>query len=152
MDTRRKQIEEIAESFYSIRRKISVEMHFYFDQEHITPSQWLVLHLAKKHKNMSIKDLASLLEITSSAVTQIVDVLVNKGLLLRKSKPGDRRTLELELSEKSKKQFESIKSKSVNTIASLFDVLDDDELSKYLELSTKIAGKILLKQSHKKEN
>jgi MarR family transcriptional regulator, organic hydroperoxide resistance regulator len=152
MDTRRKQIEEIAKSFYSIRRKISAEMHFYFDKEHSTPSQWLVLHLVKKHKNISIKDLANLLEITSSAVTQIVDVLVNKGLLLRKSNLGDRRALELELSEKSKKQFESMKSKSVNTIASLFDVLDDDELSKYLELSSKIAGKILLKQPHKKEN
>lgn len=151
MNTRRKQVEEIVESFYVIRHKLSAKMRLYFDKVHVTPSQWLVLHLVKKHKNISIKDLADLLEITSSAVTQIVDVLVNKGLLLRKSNPDDRRALELELSEKSKKQFESIKIKSFKTMASLFDVLDNGELSKYQELNSKIAGKILLK-SHKKEN
>jgi DNA-binding MarR family transcriptional regulator len=145
MDTRRKKVEEIVESFYSISHKISAEMYFNFEKGHITPSQWHVLHLAKKHKNISIKDLADLLEITSSAVTQIVDVLVNKGLLIRKSNPDDRRALELELSEKSKKQFESIKRKSFKIMESFFDVLDNDELSKYLELNSKIAGKILLK-------
>lgn len=150
MDNRRKQVEEIVESFYAIKHKLSAEMHFYFDKVHVTHSQWLVLHIVKKQKNISIKDLADLLEITSSAATQLVDGLVNKGLLVRKSNPDDRRALELELSEKSKEQFESIKSKSLKTLASFFNILDNDELSKYWELNNKIAGKVLLKSHERK--
>jgi DNA-binding MarR family transcriptional regulator len=91
-----------------------------------------------------------LLNITSSATTQIVDGLVNKELLVRKRNPDDRRTLKIELSEKSKNQFDLIKNKSFKTLSSLFDVLDNDELLKYCELSDKIASKILLKEQIRK--
>jgi MarR family transcriptional regulator, organic hydroperoxide resistance regulator len=150
MDTRRKQVEEILESIYAIRHKLAAEMHFYFDKVYVTHSQWLVLHIAKKRKNISMKDLAKLLDITSSAATQIVDGLVNKELLVRKSNPDDRRALELELSEKAKEHFESLKNKSLKTMESFFDVLDNDELSKYLELNKKIIGKILSKSNTEK--
>jgi len=153
MDDRRILIEKIIENFYAIRHKLATEFQFFFDEIQITHSQWLVLHLIKKNEIMSIKDLANLLSITSSATTQIVDGLVNKGLLLRKRNPDDRRTLKIELSEKSKNQFNSLKNKSFKTLSSLFDVLDYDELLKYCELNNKIAGKNLVEtQSIKKKN
>ena len=152
MDNRRNLIEKIINSIYAIRHKIAVEMHFSVNGMQVTHSQLFVLHLVKKHKNISIKNLADLLEITSSAVTQIVDGLVNNGLLMRKRNPNDRRTSKIELSEKFKNQFDSIKNKSFKTVLSLFNALDNDELSKYCELNDKIAGKILLRSTRKKEN
>ena len=122
------------------------EIHLFSPDIQITHSQWLVLHLVKRNGTINIKDLANLLDTTSSAATQIVDGLVNKGLLLRKRNPDDRRTLKIELSEKFKNQFESIKNKSFKILSLIFSVLDDDELLKYCELSDKIAGKILLKE------
>jgi len=147
---RKKLIEKIIESIHAIKREITLEMHTFFNEISITHPQWIVLHLVKKSKNINIKDLANLLDITSSAATQIVNGLVNKGLLLRKRNPDDRRTLKIELSEKSKSQFDSIKSKNFKALSSLFDVLDNDELSKYCELNNKIAGKILLKTQERK--
>jgi DNA-binding MarR family transcriptional regulator len=150
MDDRRKLIEKIIENIYAIKHKIAAEIHFLFAEIQITHSQWLVLKLVKKNKIIRIKDLANLLDITSSAATQIVDGLVDKGLLMRKRNPDDRRTLKIELSEKSKNQFDLIKNKSFKTLSSLFDVLDNDELLKYCELSDKIASKILLKEQIRK--
>ncbi len=109
------------------------------------------MHFVKKNRNINIKDLANLLGVTSSAATQIVDGLVNKGLLSRKRNPDDRRTLKIELSEKSKNQFDLVKDKSSKTLSSLFDVLDNDELSKYCELNSKIVNKILLKTQQRKK-
>jgi DNA-binding MarR family transcriptional regulator len=146
MDDRRKLIEKNIESIYAIRHKLAAEIHFFFKEIQITHSQWLVLHLVKKNKIINIKDLAKLLNITSSATTQIVNGLVNKELLVRKRNPDDRRTLKIELSEKSKNQFDLIKNKSFKTLSSLFDVLDNDELVKYCELNDKIACKNLLKE------
>jgi DNA-binding MarR family transcriptional regulator len=150
MDDRRKLIEKITENIYAIKHKIAAEIHFFFDETQITHSQLLVLHLVKKNKIIRIKDLANFLDITSSAATQIVNGLVDKGLLMRKRNPDDRRTLKIELSEKSKNQFDSIKNKSFNTLYSLFNVLDNDELLKYCELNDKIASKVLLKEQIRK--
>jgi len=146
MDDRRKLIEKILEDIHTIKHEIATELHFFSAGIQITHPQWLVLHLVKKSGTINIKDLANLLDTSSSAATQIVGGLVNKGLLLRKRNPDDRRTLKIELSEKFKKQFDSIKNRSFKTLSSLFDVLNDNELLKYCELSDKIAGKILLKE------
>ena len=142
MEDRRKLIEKSIESIYAIRKKIIGEMHLHFNTMQITHSQWVVLHLVKNNVDISIKDIAGMLGITSSATTQIVDTLVNKGCLFRKRNPDDRRVLKVALTEKSTSQLDSVKNKSFDTLSSLFDVLDDDELLKYCVLSSKITGNI----------
>jgi DNA-binding MarR family transcriptional regulator len=146
MEDRKKLIEKSVESIYAIKSKIVAEMHLYFNVMQITHSQWMVLQIvkknAKKNVNTSIKDLAGILGITSSATTQIVDSLVNKELLFRKRNPDDRRVIKVALTEKSSTQLDSLKNKSFNTLYSLFDALDDDELLKYCELSNKITVSI----------
>lgn len=142
MADRRKLIEKSVEGIYAIKKKIVAQMHLYFSEMQVTHSQWAVLQLVKMNGTISIKNLASLLGTTSSATTQIVDSLVNKELLFRKRNPQDRRVLKVALTEKSIIQFDSIRSNSFTTLSSLFDVLDDDELLKYCELSDKITRSI----------
>ncbi|MBN2073439.1 MAG: MarR family transcriptional regulator [Actinobacteria bacterium] len=139
MVERKKLIEELIEKLHAVEHGISAEIRSFFDDVEITPSQWLVLQTVRKKSNVSIKKLASLLGITSSASTQLVDVLVNKGFLLRKSNPDDRRTLNLELTEKSKKQFDSIKDRHFKVLSSLFNGFTDEELMEYCELSKKLS-------------
>jgi len=137
MKNRRRLIETIFENFYTIRQKIASELNLSIDEMQLTYSQWLVLNLVRKNKSINIKDLAGLLDITSSAGTQIVDGLVNKGLLSRKRSKADRRVLEITLSTRSVNQLQ----KGMEKISPIFNVLDDDELLKYCELISKIAGK-----------
>ena len=151
MENRKKIVEEITEALYSIRRKIASEMHHVSDEMQITHPQWIVLHHVKKSGMINIKDLANLLEITSSAATQIVDGLVKKEFLLRKRNKEDRRILNIELSDKAINKFNSIKSASFNTLSALFDVLDDEELKKYRDLNNKIASRIPDKNAAQKE-
>jgi DNA-binding MarR family transcriptional regulator len=115
-------------------------MAFFFKEVGITHSQMVVLRILKKNENINIKDIAGMLGITSSAITQIVNELVKKGFILRKRNPDDRRTLNLVLSEKAIIQFDSIKNKSFSELYSLFEVLSDDELIDYYKLNNKIIG------------
>jgi DNA-binding MarR family transcriptional regulator len=154
MDKRKQLIEKVIENIYELRKRISIEMHLYFTQANITHSQGLVLNLIKKKGIINIRDLASLLSMTSSAATQLVDSLVNKGFLIRKRNPQDRRTLKIELTEKAQKQFEILKSKSFETLSSIFNILDDEELSKYYEINNKLLANIpvLCNEDKKKES
>ena len=151
MENRRKIVEEITEGLYSIRRKMASEMHCLSNEMQITHPQWVVLHYVKKSGMISIKDLANLLGITSSASTQIVDGLVKKELLLRERNTEDRRILDIKLSDKAISKFNSIKSASLNTLSALFDVLDDKELQDYRDLNNKIASRIPDKSAGQKE-
>jgi DNA-binding MarR family transcriptional regulator len=142
MEDRRKLIEKSIESIYAIRDRIVSELHLSLGALQITHSQWIVLRHIKRNGSISIKNLAGLLGTSSSATTQIVDSLVIKELLFRKRNPDDRRVLKVALTEKSIVQFDSVKNKNLTTLSSLFDILNDEELMKYCELSSKITGSI----------
>ena len=150
-DSRSKIIEKIIVDLYMIKRKIDTKINLSLSEIQITHPQIYVLCLIKKNGTMSIKDLAKRLETTSSAATQITNSLFKKGLLLKKRNPDNRRVSKIELLNKSKKQFYSIKGKSINALSTLFDSLDNEELQKYNDLSTKIAKRILLKKWDRKK-
>ena len=152
MINRRKTIEEITEALYAIRRKMAEEMQLLFNEMQITHPQWIVLHHVKKNGIINMKCLANVLCITSSAVTQIVDGLVKKELLVRKRNTEDRRILNVELSAKAKEQFDLIKNKSFNTLSLLFDIFDDKELQEFRDLNNKVAARIDKKNPCQKEN
>lgn len=137
MENRKILIETIFENFYAIRQKIACGLNMSIDEMQLTYSQWIVLNIVRKNNSISIKDLAELLGVSSSAGTQIVDGLVNKGLLSRKRSKTDRRILEITLSRSSVEQLK----KGMKKISQTFSILDDDELQKYCELNSKIAGR-----------
>jgi MarR family transcriptional regulator, organic hydroperoxide resistance regulator len=134
---RKKILENIFEDIYTIRQKLASEMNLPLHKIHITYSQWLVLNLVRKNNRISIKDIAALLDITSSAATQTVDGLVNRGLVSRKRSRTDRRVLEITLSKKSVEHLKRCFSKA----SLVFDVLNNDELMQYCRLTGKIAGR-----------
>jgi DNA-binding MarR family transcriptional regulator len=130
-------IKNIFENLYTIRQRIASDMNLPLNEMPLTYSQWQVLNHVVKNKSINIKDLAGLLDITSSAATQIVDGLVNKGLLTRKRSLKDRRVLEITLSKESIMRMK----KSMKTIFPIFDVLNDQELTDYCNMTAKLAGK-----------
>lgn len=145
MTDRKKQIEDIVECIHAIKRKLSSEGGYFTGTQakRITPSQWFILLMAERNKNIGVKKIAGLTGITSSAATQLINELVKKGYLVRKGKPEDRRALSIMLSDKSKKQIHFMKKQGLKKLIAIFGILSDDELETYCRLNKKIADKIL---------
>ncbi len=116
------------------------------DKDCVTHSQLFVLALIEQHQNIGIKEIAKKLHISSSAATQLVDVLVESGYAVRKADSKDRRALQLELSPKGHKHFVELKNKHVKNMSLVFDVLNDEELEVYVKLQKKILSGILDKK------
>jgi len=133
-------IENIIEKIYSLRHKIMSELHLLFKEIGITHTQMMVIRIIQNNENMNLKEIAAILGTTSSATTQIVNGLVKKGYLARKRNPLDRRILKLTLTDKTREQIASIKSKSFSDLYAMFDALSDTELMQYYKLSTRIIG------------
>lgn len=115
----------------------------------ITPSQGFVLRFVAENNSANVKAIAHALNITSSAATQLIDGLVEKGYLIRKGNPDDRRVIALSLSEKAKKLFKEFKEQGLQKMLELFDPLTDEELVQYTTLNEKIVGNIINKNVNK---
>jgi DNA-binding MarR family transcriptional regulator len=138
MTSREKLIEELLHSFHAIRNITKAKALDLGHHHHITHSQWFVLTLIKQFKRRSIKDIAESLEMSSSAATQLVDPLVQNGLVIRQEDPEDRRQVQLELSTEGKEHIEATKQKRIDEMGGIFDSLNDDELADFVRLHKKI--------------
>ena len=91
------------------------------------------------HKNASVKQIALNLDISTSAVTQLVEPLLRKGLVSRRADTKDRRIAHLELTAKGTatlKKFKKIKAAGFRTA---LEKLNTKEINSFYELAQKMA-------------
>ena len=137
---RKEQIGELRADLNALRRMIMRYRGPYLKHRNLTYTQAWVLHVVKEHDGIRVKEIADLLGITSSAATQLADILVKRGYLSRERSSEDRRALKVRLSDQGKKQVDVPQMKNLEK---LFDVFDDEELLEYCELNKKIINRIL---------
>jgi len=143
MTSRKQLIEEILSNFSAIRKK-AFSAGFYLHQKNqVTPSQWQLLHLISHHDGIGVKEIAEHLGVTSSAATQMIDSLVDDGLLVRANSPEDRRAIKIKISEKSKKHMKLMREKVFKHLATIFETLTDKELVQYNKINKKIIDRAL---------
>lgn len=147
---RERNLERILESIHAIKRVMSArhdsaERPACHGRAHtpITPAQWEALATVLKKGSLSVGELARALGVSSSAATQLVDELVQKGYLLRRESADDRRVQTLSLNERSRTEFASVRAEFAGHFARLFQGLNDDELAQYARLSQKVAESAL---------
>ncbi len=148
MLNREKIVEELLHNIHAMRHKLMVGYASKKDCA-ITPSQAFVLRFVAKNNIVNIKSITEVMHITSSAATQLVDGLVLKGYLLRKSDPLDKRVVSLGLSDKAKKVFSEFKKEGAKKMTEIFSALTDDELVQYAGLSKKLIDHITINKCKK---
>lgn len=83
----------------------------------ITIDQWLVLNTIESDPGVSQLEIAERVFKDAASVTRIIDLLIKKGYLLRRSHPVDRRRFTLELTGEGKtlvKQVNKISEENRN--------------------------------------
>ena len=142
---RKRKIENLLEDFRAVQHRMVKAGQAFSNELKITPTQFILLHIVSDNEGMSIKELASIMSMTSSAATQQVDNLVRKGYLIREGSIEDRRTLRISLADKAKKQLDALKVQHLEKMYSVYNVLTDEEFLTYCELNEKIANQLLEK-------
>lgn len=143
---RKKIIEEVLHNMHIMKHKLVVTYHNKKEIT-ITPSQGFVLRFVAENNTTNVGAIARALHITSSAATQLIDCLVDKGYLIRKNHPHDRRVSTLSLSTKANRLFNEFKEQSLEKMTELLGILSDKELVQYATLNKKIIENIIHKKS-----
>ena len=116
--------ETIPPLWTTIRQHIRAEATGQFD---ISVEQFHVLRYVRRGTN-SVSDLATAKNISRPAISQAVDMLVNKGLMTRTQSTKDRRYIELALTDSGNALLDTVFKETRAWMKELMSDLTDDEL------------------------
>ncbi|MBU5439521.1 MarR family transcriptional regulator [Tissierella sp. MSJ-40] len=92
-------VTEINEITYSMNARLIKEYRSLLNED-LSSKQIILMDLVKKESRLSISQLAELMNVTSSAVSQIVSKLEREKYLLRTINPNNRREIIVQLDER----------------------------------------------------
>jgi len=132
-------LEQILHRFHVFRNLAKAKATALGPEHFVTHARWFVLMMIEHFQARSIKDIAGMMEVSSSAATQLVDALVYDGFVVRREDPKDRRFVQLEVTSKGKRHITATKEKRIREMQGLFEAFSDKELEELLRLLNKIS-------------
>jgi len=141
MTNRKQKVGTLMEALLSLRRTLIFKATWKSEIPRITPAQWAVLSIIDPSGKTTVKDVAHTLGISSSAATQLIDVLARRGYVIREQHSEDRRKVTLVLPTKTKKRIEHMKRESIRQLLKIFDVLDEKEINQFIQLTNKVVSR-----------
>ena len=135
-------LEELFESVACIGRQITPYSTSKTTKKLPTRAQICILFSLLYGGPQSVKELAHRLGMTPSAITQMVDGLVEQGLLIRKEDTKDRRKTCVILTKKGQKKLEGIRKDRMESFTKLFETLSDSDLLQLKNIYSKIIAQL----------
>lgn len=105
----------------------------------MSPHQGDLLFIIAHHPDgISVKELAEHTAVTPGAITQIIDTLVEKGLVTREGDPADRRIVRLKVTKLAQEQADKFRQEMMASFIKVFEVLNDEEIKQLTALMEKV--------------
>lgn len=106
----------------------------------ISPAQGELLHLLASREFLTVKEIAGMMGVTGSAVTQMVDPLVAKGLIAREHDRNDRRVVRIGLLHRAKVKLANMDDHINKHFSEMLEPLSVEELKLFRDLMRKISS------------
>jgi len=142
----------LAEFVERVSGIMPVVMREFFRQEtnefyklKITLPQFVVLDMLNRQGESRMSDLARLINVSTAAMTGIVDRLVRDGYAKRMHDPGDRRIVKAALTAKGAKSVKDMIDHRKMLTARIFEMISQEEREEYLKILTHIRDHIMEK-------
>lgn len=100
----------------------------------LTMPQFVILNFLSHHDGATMTDIAKFLNVTTAAVTGLVDRLARDGYIKRAHDPKDRRVVKVVTTEKGKKLMASANNKRKEMTVELFGKISQKEREEYLKI------------------
>ena len=97
---------------------------------------------AVRPEGVSLKELAARLNVTAAAASEMVDSLVNRGLLVREPNPNDRRAIRIHFSQTMLKRWTRVQETLARLSREVCADLPEEELHLLMRTLAKINGKL----------
>lgn len=105
----------------------------------VTGPQFYIMMCLYKEGSCKASRLAEIMEVKPSAITVMIDRLVNNGLVIREADAQDRRVVLIGLTEQGRLVLEEVKQTRQEQVNQFLSCLEPDELEIFLAAFDKVA-------------
>jgi len=130
-------LHRIDELMIQLARHLHVQIARQVPNE-LTPGQFALCKLVKKHGRMTVSELAESLGVSLSAITVTADRLCRSGLMRRQRSEQDRRVVRLLLTEDGDRVVSSVLEVSNRVLKGYFARLPEGDLEKLVSICEKL--------------
>lgn len=135
-------IQEVLANFGALKQSLQSQFNDSCSELEVSMAQLHLLFNVAGSQSLTQGELAHKLHLTSGAITQMAEPLVNKGYLKRTSDPSDRRISRLSLASVGRQKIESLKSRHHAAFETALASLTVQELESFLAIEKKIINGI----------
>lgn len=126
--SREKKIEHLFEGAQTLMRVWKGRFYEVTDTKQLSPAQFGIIFYIKKHQPVSGKAIANELQVSASAVTQLVDAIVQLGYAVRVEDPQDRRVSKISLTNNGDEVVAHLDEARRQFFAQITENLTDEEI------------------------
>lgn len=134
----KKDIEKITSLLFSFNQKMKEAFGKNTNESIPSIVQMRVLYFVNEKKNPSMKEVSEYFCVSSPSATEMIERLIKSGSLTRKANLEDRRSVNIAITKKGKKELNSAKKIADKFIAKSVSNLNKKELENFLEILEKI--------------
>jgi len=134
--SRETKIQEIIESAHRLHKPVDSSV---MQKVGLSPAQSGMLFMLHHRKGATMKELAAYINVSRSAITQLMEPLVEKGLVSRSPNPSDKRVATLSITSKGKDKLKQLRHYKIEYLRLALGVLNDKELSALQSIYEKMA-------------
>lgn len=126
--------DKINEIMPVIMREFIKQQTTAFYKEKITLPQFIILDVLNRQGRLHMSELAGIMNVTTAAMTGIIDRLVRDGYLERIPDPRDRRIIRVRLTARGNKVVKNVSQRRRQTIIKVFGKITQAERENYLNI------------------
>lgn len=126
--------DKINEIMPVIMREFIKQQTAAFYKEKITLPQFIILDVLNRQGRLHMSELAGIMNVTTAAMTGIIDRLVRDGYLERIPDPRDRRIIRVRLTARGNKVVKNVSQRRRQTIINVFGRITQAERENYLNI------------------
>ncbi len=133
-----------------IMKEFSRRLGSEFNTGRITLPQFLILQFLHQERIMRMTDLANFMQVTTAAMTGIVDRLLKSGYVAREYDSDDRRIIKVKLTPKGMELFKKVNQQRRQMIIDIFGKISEQDRADYLRILTQIKEMLIIESSNKR--
>lgn len=138
MKTSEKEFLKLTTVLFRTMQNVEAVIKKDIQSHHLNTSEFGAMELLYNRGAQPMQSMASRLLMASSSMTYVIDQLEKKGMIKRNPSDDDKRVIMVELTDEGKDFFDKIFPKHVQTLTTMYQNLNDEEIHTIIETLKKI--------------
>lgn len=115
------------------------------ERAHLSVSEFKCLRAFRRDTEMSVKDIAHRMNLTSSRLTRIIDGLVKKRFVTRHIDPNDRRIINVRLTKQGETVAKKVTSDCIHVYEQVLGIMNAKEHDRIIQAVNELADVMHIK-------